>query len=90
MATQLALQERVFKALADRRRIAILLHIRKHKEATVGDIAEAIRLSVKATSKHVGILVSASILDKEQRSLQVFCRLSADMPTATRSIVAIL
>lgn len=68
--------ERILKALANRRRLAIIAHLRKAKEATVGDIAEHIKLSFKATSKHLGILSSADIVDKEQRSLQMWYRLS--------------
>lgn len=45
--------ERILKALANRRRLAILRHIRREKEARVGDIASAIRLSFKATSRHL-------------------------------------
>ena len=90
MVNQLVLQERVFKALANRRRIAVILHLKKEKEASVGEIAGAIRLSIKATSKHLSILTNANVLDKEQRSLQVFYKLSVDMPSATRSIIFLL
>ena len=90
MASQLAMQERVFKALANRRRIGIVLYLKKEKEASVGDIAEAIRLSIKATSKHLYVLMNADILEKEQRSLQVFYRLSTDMPSATRAVISLL
>lgn len=90
MADQIVLQEGVFKALANRRRIAIILHLKKRKESSVGDIAEAIRLSIKATSKHLAILANVGILEKEQRSLEVFYRISNDMASATRSIVTLL
>ena len=90
MANQSIMQERVFKALANRRRIAIVLYLKKHKEAMVGEIAEAIRLSFKATSKHLNILAGSNILEKEQRSLQMFYRLSGEMPSATRSIIFLL
>ena len=32
--------ERILKALANRRRLAIIQHLRKHREATVGDTRE--------------------------------------------------
>ncbi len=84
--------ERVMKALANRRRLAILrlLKTGKGKEASVGEIAEEIRLSFKATSKHLGILFAAGIVDREQRSLQMFYRLSPDAPAAARSILSLL
>jgi DNA-binding transcriptional ArsR family regulator len=90
MAKEVVVQERVFKALANRRRIAIVAYLKKRKEASVGDIAEAIRLSIKATSKHLAILSVANILEREQRSVQMFYRLASDMPAATRSIIYLL
>lgn len=90
--------ERSVKALANRRRLAILRFLKRGREkekkkrieASVGDIAEEIRLSFKATSKHLGILSSASIVDREQRSLQMFYRLSSDLPAPARSIISLL
>ena len=67
--------ERVLKALANRRRLAIVKYLRKAKESTVGDIAEEIKLSFKATSKHLGILAQANVVDKDQRSLSMWYRL---------------
>jgi DNA-binding transcriptional ArsR family regulator len=60
--------ERVLKALANRRRIAIVRYLKTHKKATVGDIAEDIKLSVKSTSKHLALLAAVDILDREQQS----------------------
>ena len=68
--------EKVFKALANRRRLAIIMYLRNRKEAPVGDIAARIKLSLKATSKHLGLLAAVDILDREQRSSQMFYRLS--------------
>ncbi|MFA6519766.1 MAG: metalloregulator ArsR/SmtB family transcription factor [Candidatus Paceibacterota bacterium] len=82
--------ERTLKALANRRRLAILRFVKKEKEANVGDIAEEIRLSFKATSKHLGILSSANLLDREQRSLQMFYSLARDLSSPARSIISIL
>ena len=87
--------ERIMKALANRRRLAILRLLkrgdgRKEGEARVGDIAEEIRLSFKATSKHLGILSAADIVDREQRSLQMFYRLSPDLPVPARAVISLL
>jgi DNA-binding transcriptional ArsR family regulator len=64
--------EKILKALANKRRIAILRFIKKSGRVSVGDIAEAIKLSFKATSKHLMILSNADILEKEQISLSMF------------------
>lgn len=90
--------ERSVKALANRRRLAILRFLKRGREkekkkrieASVGDIAAEIRLSFKATSKHLGILSAAGIVDREQRSLQMFYRLSPDLSAPARSIISLL
>jgi DNA-binding transcriptional ArsR family regulator len=78
------------KALANRRRLAILRFLKTKKEASVGDIAEEIKLSFKATSKHLGILFATSLVDREQKSLQMFYHLSPDCPLPARSIISLL
>ncbi len=84
--------ERILKAFANRRRLAILRYLKKkkEKEAVVTDIAETIDLSFKATSKHLGILFAANIVDREQRSLQMFYRLADDQPSVARALLHIL
>jgi len=82
--------ERILKALANRRRLAIIQFLKKEKEATVGDIAEHIHLSFKATSKHLGVLAAVDIVEKEQRSSRVFYRLATHHRPAVRSIVSLL
>jgi len=72
--------ERLLKALANRRRLAILNLLRRRREANVGDIAEAIKLSLTSTSKHLLILERAGFAEKEQKSLQVFYRFAPDAP----------
>lgn len=68
--------EKILKALANQRRLAIIRYLKKEKEANVGDIADHINLSFRATSKHLGVLANADIVEKEQRSLQMWYRLS--------------
>lgn len=82
--------ERPLKALANRRRLAIVAHIKKRREASVGDIADAVRLSIKATSKHLGVLYSADILEREQRNVHMFYRISKEVPEVTRGLLAFL
>jgi DNA-binding transcriptional ArsR family regulator len=82
--------ERILKALANRRRLAIIRHLKKHKDASVGDIAEAINLSFKATSKHLGILTAVDILEREQRNIQMFYALSNPLPPMARSSISLL
>ena len=67
------------KALANKRRLAIVRFLKKEKRATVSDIARSIELSFKATSKHLSLLASAGILEKEQIGLQMWYRFSENM-----------
>ncbi|MEK7479572.1 MAG: metalloregulator ArsR/SmtB family transcription factor [Patescibacteria group bacterium] len=68
--------EKVLKALANKRRLAIVKFLKKKGEGSVQEIAEVIALSFKSTSRHLALLSSAEILEKEQKSTRVFYRIS--------------
>ena len=57
--------ERILKALANRRRLAILKYLKENKNAPVAEIAYEIDLSFKSTSKHLGILSAIDIIGKK-------------------------
>lgn len=82
--------ERIIKGLANGRRLEILNYLRKEKEAPVGDIARAIKLSIKSTSKHLGILAAVDIVEKEKRSLLVFYKISDNLPIFIKNILSAL
>jgi len=82
--------ERQLKALANKRRLAILKYLKKSKEATVGDIAEEIKLSFRSTSKHLAVLAANDIVEREQRSVQMFYRLAAAPTPAVRHICSLI
>lgn len=82
--------EIVLKALANRRRLSIIRILKKKHEASVGEIAENIKLSLKATSKHLNLLFSAGLLEKEQRSLQMFYSISSNCHKMARVILNLL
>jgi DNA-binding transcriptional ArsR family regulator len=85
-----AKEERILKSLANRRRIAIVRYLKKNKTATVGDVAEAIKLSFKATSKHLAILATTDILTREQQSVSMLYQISPDMPSLARTVIVAL
>lgn len=68
--------EKLHKALANGRRIAILSYLNLKREASVGRIASHIKLSFKSTSRHLSVLLSVDVLEKSQRSTQMFYSLS--------------
>ncbi|OHA91366.1 MAG: hypothetical protein A2758_02815 [Candidatus Zambryskibacteria bacterium RIFCSPHIGHO2_01_FULL_49_18] len=80
--------EKLLKAVANKRRLAILEYLSKEKEANVGDIAEHINLSFKSTSRHLSTLSAVDLIDREQRSLEVFYRLPKDMPALAKQIMS--
>ena len=82
--------EKILKALANKRRLAILKYLKKAGRAPVADIAEAIDLSFKSTSKHLSILLSADILEKQQSALRMFYYLSAPQKSPAKHIIELL
>ncbi len=75
--------EKLLKALANKKRIAIIRHL-KTGTATVGEIAKAIRLSIKATSRHLQLLSGAGYLMSEQQALYVHYTLNPQSADAAR------
>lgn len=82
--------ERDLKAFANRRRLAIVAHLKKKREARVGDIATAIKLSIKSTSKHLTILSAVNVIEKEQRSTEVFYSITAPLTPTVKYILSLL
>ena len=78
--------EKTLKALANRRRLQIIKYLKDKKTATVTEIAEHIKLSFKSTSKHLAILFSAGIVDKEQKSLSMFYSIIEPLPKIAKHV----
>ena len=81
--------EKILKALANKRRLAILLYLHKVNKASVGDIASEIQLSFKATSKHLQLLANADLLDREQISLAMLYSLSQPVHPILKSTLSV-
>lgn len=79
--------EKIFKGLANRRRLAIIKLLSGKKEMAVADIAEKIALSFTSTSKHLGILHQLDILDRRQESLTVYYRLANSLPPVVKLLI---
>lgn len=82
--------EKLLKVLANKRRLAILKYLKGNKEESVGTIADHINLSLKSTSKHLGLLITADILEKEQRSLRVFYSLTTKQQSIVMHVISLL
>lgn len=90
MATSSKELEKVLKAVANKRRIDIMRFIKSKREVTVGDISEEVRLSFKATSKHLRVLYLAGFVEREQSGVQVMYRISNDLSDAARKALNLL
>ncbi len=82
--------ERVLKALANKRRLAMLRFLKKTGEANVTEIAEEIKLSVKSTSRHLSVLFSADVVERDQRSLEVYYRCAPPVLSVIKHTMSIL
>lgn len=82
--------EKILKAVANRRRLAIVKFLKENREVSVGDIAREIKLSFRATSKHLVILSAVDITEKDQRGLQVFHRLAKESKPLMRHLVSMI
>ena len=76
--------ERVLKALGKGIGAGWPFWLSLKRKASVSAIASELKLSLKATSKHLALLAAAGILDKEQRSTNVFFWISKSAPSSSR------
>lgn len=79
--------EKIFRGLANRRRLHIIKFLLRKKEASVSDIAKEIRLSFKSTSRHLFVLRQLDILDSRQEQLWVFYRISPSLSPLMRDAI---
>ena len=82
--------ERTLKAIANKRRVAILQLLKKKKRMFVGEIADAISLSFKATSKHLNILFAVDFVEREQVSLQMYYQLASEQSKLIKTLLSVL
>lgn len=68
------------KAIANERRLKILVLLTRGKAWTVGNIAEALKLSFRSTSRHLQVLKYAGLIADEQSGPFVYYRLDRHHP----------
>ena len=90
MAENIKKLERIIKSLANKRRLAILKHLKINQKSSVGDIAESINLSFKSTSRHLFSLSAAELVEKEQISVKVFYKLNQNQLLFVKNIISLL
>lgn len=68
--------DRIFKALADPTRRAILQSL-KAGDQSVGDLAAPHAMSLAGASKHIGVLEKAGLVSRTRQGREFRCRLDA-------------
>lgn len=79
--------EKILKVLASKRRLDIIKLLRNKRKMPLSDIAEEIKLSGKSTSKHLRILYSAGLLEREFMGLEIYYSLSAVNNEIARDVI---
>lgn len=82
--------ERLHKALANRRRIAIVRLLKQKRDGDLTALSAHLKLGYKSTSKHMSQLCAAGILDKETRGGIVYFSLSKTVPSLANYTIRIL
>lgn len=80
--------EKILKALANHRRLLIIKILKTKRKKSVGSIAEEIKLSFKATSKHLSVLYAQNLVEREQVSLQMYYRLADNLVPIAKSVIS--
>jgi len=78
--------EKILKALANRRRLAILGQL-KLRAMKVGDVAKALHLAFKTTSRNLVTLERAGVVDKTQKRREVHYRISSTPKRFIKEII---
>lgn len=76
--------------VADRNRLAILKFLKRKETASVGRVADNLKISFKATSKHLLFLVKKRILQRQKDGPFVMYHLSPNLPKSVREILRLL
>ena len=82
--------DKLLRALANKKRIEIVMLLSDDKARSVSEIAHDIKLSFKATSKHLARLVQAEYLDHNRVSLYMLYEINETMPKPQRSLLTFL
>ena len=82
--------ERQLKSVANSKRLQILQQLKMHGAMSVTEVSRTVRLSRKATSKHLHILEEAGLLKRHKRGLYVIYRLSLRQAAPLKQVVGLL
>lgn len=78
------------KCLANEHRLAIVVYLKMKKSASVGEIADNLKISFKATSKHLAILEKGGILACQSDNPFMIYFISPDSSALIKSTISLL
>jgi len=79
--------DKLLKAFANKRRLAIIQLLKSKKNLSVSDLARGIKLSLRSTSRHLSILHHVNVVDREQKGLTVFYALVPSLSALAKDIL---
>jgi ArsR family transcriptional regulator len=82
--------EVVLKALANKRRADLVRLLKKQRRLSVGVLADKLGLSFNATSRHLGQLFAAGVLDREQEGLTAYYAVRSTIPKHLSALISLL
>ncbi len=87
---KLLIQEKIYKALGNKKRLEMLHLLKINRYLTVGQIAHTMNLSMQSASQQLKILESAHIIESSREGLQVFYALRKPTYPIIKSILGFL
>lgn len=69
--------DRIFGALTDPTRRALLARLAEHESLSIGDLARPLPMSLPAVMKHLDVLEGAGLIARHKTGRTVTCRLVA-------------
>ncbi len=78
---------KIFKALANRKRLEIIQLLSDGEERPVKMIAAEIHVTMPGTSRHLSILTNVDVLDSTGKEAHVYYYLNPKMPSDIKRIV---
>ena len=82
--------EKQMKALAGRKRLLILAYLKRHKFATVSDLARELKSKVFAISQHLRVLRTLEIVRDNRLGRSVAYRLSKEQEEPVKKVLSML
>jgi DNA-binding transcriptional ArsR family regulator len=77
-----------FKYLGNEHRLGIVMYLKAKKSASVGEIADDLKISFKATSKHLAILIKGGVLVSMSDNPFVIYSLAPNLSKFFKSLIS--